>query len=165
IDLLREANAAMVRQIGAAVDRRARWDDQVRQSIEAWIAVAQSDLALTLSWIRDLPSLGADARHLQREWLQALIVLVRGLTDTPAPRAGRGAAPARPPGTARGRRRAAVPPAHDHDARRPARADRHHRRGRRRHRRHHRRGRPGHAGNARPARTSRAHVTPQVTYW
>ena len=95
IDLLREANAAMVRQIGAAVDRRARWDVQVRQSIEAWIAVAQSDLALTLSWIRDLPSLGADARHLQREWLEAFIVLVRELTDTPELRAAGVAPPSR----------------------------------------------------------------------
>ena len=95
IDLLREANAAMVRQIGAAVDRRAPWDAQVRQAIEAWIAVAQSDLALTLSWIRDLPSLGADARHLQREWLEAFIVLVRELTDTPELRAAGVAPPSR----------------------------------------------------------------------
>jgi AcrR family transcriptional regulator len=98
IDLLREANASMVRQIGAAVDRRARWDVQVRQAIEAWIAVAQSDLALTLSWIRDLPSLGADARHLQREWLEAFIVLVTELTDTPELRAagvGQGSPPSR----------------------------------------------------------------------
>ena len=95
IALLQEANAAMVRQIGAAVDRRARWDVQVRQSIEAWIAVAQSDLALTLSWIRDLPSLGADARHLQREWLEAFIVLVRELTDTPELRAAGVAPPSR----------------------------------------------------------------------
>ena len=87
IDLLREANAAMVRQIAAAVDRRAPWDVQVRQAIEAWIAAAQADLDLTLSWIRDLPSLGADARHLQRESLEAFIVLVRDLTDTPELRA------------------------------------------------------------------------------
>src|SRR2546430_132191 len=98
---------AMVRQIGAAVDRRARWDVQVRQAIEAWIAVAQSDLALTLSWIRDLPSLGADARHLQREWLEGFILLVPELTDSPErrrppPRRGRGPGspppPALPPG-------------------------------------------------------------------
>jgi AcrR family transcriptional regulator len=95
IDLLREANAAMIRQIGAAVDRRAPWDAQVRQAIEAWIAVAQADLALTLSWIRDLPSLGADARHLQREWLEAFIVLVRELTDTPELRAAGVAPPSR----------------------------------------------------------------------
>jgi len=78
IALLQEANAAMV-----------------RQAIEAWIAVAQSDLALTLSWIRDLPSLGADARHLQREWLEAFIVLVRELTDTPELRAAGVAPPSR----------------------------------------------------------------------
>ena len=85
--LLREANAVMVRQIAAAVDRRAPWDVQIRQAIEAWIAVAQSDLALTLSWIRDLPSLGADARHLQREWLEAFIVLIEDLAAGPELRA------------------------------------------------------------------------------
>jgi AcrR family transcriptional regulator len=47
IALLREANAAMVRQIAAAVDRRAPWDVQVRQAIETWIASAQADLDLT----------------------------------------------------------------------------------------------------------------------
>jgi AcrR family transcriptional regulator len=95
IALLREANAAMVRQIAAAVDPRAPWDTQVRQAIEAWIAVAQSDLALTLSWIRDLPSLGSDARHLQREWLEAFVVLIQDLTDTPELRAAGVAPPSR----------------------------------------------------------------------
>ena len=77
----------MVRQIAAAVDRRAPWDAQIRQAVEAWIAVAQSDLALTLSWIRDLPALGADARHLQREWLEAFIVLIEDLAAGPGLRA------------------------------------------------------------------------------
>jgi AcrR family transcriptional regulator len=95
VALLREANAAMVRQIAAAVDRRAPWDVQARQAIEAWIAAAQADLALTLSWIRDLPSLGADARHLQRESLEAFIVLIRDLTDTPELRAAGVAPPSR----------------------------------------------------------------------
>ena len=93
--LLREGNATMVRQIAAAVDQRAPWDVQARQAIEAWIAAAQADLALTLSWIRDLPSLGTDARHLQRESLEAFIVLVRDLTDTPELRAAGGAPPSR----------------------------------------------------------------------
>ena len=95
IALLQEANAAMVRQIAAAVDPRAPWDAQVRQAIEAWIAVAQSDLAITLSWIRDLPSLGSDARHLQREWLEAFVVLIQDLTDTPELRAAGVAPPPR----------------------------------------------------------------------
>jgi len=95
IALLQDANAGMVRQIAAAVDRHASWDVQVRQAIEAWIAVAQSDLPLTLSWIRDLPSLGSDARQLQREWLEAFVVLVKDLTDTPELRAAGVAPPSR----------------------------------------------------------------------
>jgi AcrR family transcriptional regulator len=82
IALLREANAAMVRQIAAAVDVHAPWDTQARQAIEAWIASAQSEPALTLSWIREVPLLGDDARQLQRESLEAFIVLIQTLTDT-----------------------------------------------------------------------------------
>ena len=82
IALLREANAEMVRQIAAAVDPRAPWDTQVRQAIEAWIACAQSQPTLTLSWIREVPALGEESRQLQREALEAFIVLVETLTDT-----------------------------------------------------------------------------------
>ena len=45
--------------------------------------MAQPGLALTLSWIRDLPSLGSDARHLQRERLEAFAALIQNLSDTP----------------------------------------------------------------------------------
>ena len=95
IALLQEANAALVRQIAATVDPGTRWDVQVRQAIEAWIAGAQSDQALTLSWIRDLPSLGSDARHLQREALEAFVVLIQNLSDTPELRAAGVAPPSR----------------------------------------------------------------------
>jgi AcrR family transcriptional regulator len=87
IALLQEDNAAMVRQITAAVDPGAPWDVQARQAIEAWIAGAQADLAVTLSWIRDLPSLGSAARHLQREELETFVVLIQNLCDTPELRA------------------------------------------------------------------------------
>lgn len=95
IALLQQANAALVRQIAAAVDPGAPWDAQVRQAIEAWIAEAQADLVLTLSWIRDLPSLGEDARHLQREALEAFVVLIQDLSDTPELRAAGVAPPSR----------------------------------------------------------------------
>jgi AcrR family transcriptional regulator len=95
IALLQEANRAMVRQIAAAVDRRAPRDVQARQAIEAWIAVAQSDLPLTLSWIRDLPSLGADARQLQRESQEAFIDLIEDLAGNPELRAAGIAPPPR----------------------------------------------------------------------
>ena len=85
--LLRAANAMMTRQIAAAVDPHAPWDVQVRQAIEAWIAESQHDLPLTLSWIRELPSLGEDGRHVQREWIDSFMVLIQGLASTPELRA------------------------------------------------------------------------------
>ncbi len=120
IALLQEANAEMVRQIAAAVDPRAPWDTQVRQAIEAWIACAQSQPTLTLSWIREVPALGDDV----------LAVAARG---------ARGLHRAHPDahrhrGAARRRHQATAPPVRHHAARRPARAHRHNRRGRRQHR-------------------------------
>jgi AcrR family transcriptional regulator len=82
VALLRDANARMIRQISAAVDPGAPWGDQVRQAIEAWIDAAESAPALTLSWIRDVPSLGAAARELQREGMEAFIVMIQSLCDT-----------------------------------------------------------------------------------
>jgi AcrR family transcriptional regulator len=87
VALLREANASIVRQIAAAVDRHAPWDIQVRHAIEAWIAASRAEPALTLSWIRDAPSLGDAARQLQRESMEAFIDLVHTLNDTPELRA------------------------------------------------------------------------------
>jgi len=87
IALLREANATTVRRIAAAVDPGAPWEAQVRQAIEAWIASMQAEPSLTLSWIREVPALGDDARQFQRESLEACLVLTQGLTDTAALRA------------------------------------------------------------------------------
>jgi AcrR family transcriptional regulator len=87
IALLRESNAAMIEQIATAVDPRAAWDAQVRQAIGAWIAASESEPAITLSWIREIPSLGDDARQLQRDFLEAFIVLIQTLSDNPELRA------------------------------------------------------------------------------
>ncbi|MEV1286531.1 helix-turn-helix domain-containing protein [Micromonospora sp. NPDC049679] len=82
VALLTDTNTAMVRQISAAVDPAAPWATQVRQAIEAWIASAESAPAITLSWIRDVPSLGAPARRLQRDVMEAFIVMIQTLCDT-----------------------------------------------------------------------------------
>jgi AcrR family transcriptional regulator len=83
IALLREANTELTRQIAAAVDPHAPWDTQVKQAIGAWIAGSQCDPPITLSWIRELPSLGQEARHLQRESVEAFVVLIQALASTP----------------------------------------------------------------------------------
>ncbi|MGW3995504.1 TetR/AcrR family transcriptional regulator [Amycolatopsis sp. NPDC004772] len=87
IALLAEANRSMIRQISEAVDPHAPWAVQVRQAIEAWIACAESEPAITLSWIRDVPALGAPARDLQRDAMEGFIAMTQRLTDTPEMRA------------------------------------------------------------------------------
>jgi AcrR family transcriptional regulator len=87
IALLADANRDMIRQISEAVDPAAPWAEQVRQAIEAWIACAESEPAITLSWIRDVPALGATSRDLQREAMEGFIAMTQRLTDTAEMRA------------------------------------------------------------------------------
>jgi AcrR family transcriptional regulator len=82
VALLTDANTAMVRQISAAVDPGSPWPDQVRQAVQAWIAAAESSPAITVSWIRDVPSLGATGRRLQRDMMEAFITMLRTLWGT-----------------------------------------------------------------------------------
>lgn len=82
IELLRANNAELVRQIAAAVDRAAPWTTQARQAIEAWIACAESQPAITVSWIREVPALGDAARQLQRDTMEAMIDMVQVLADS-----------------------------------------------------------------------------------
>ncbi len=80
--LLTDANADVIRRISAAVDRQAPPETQIAQAVSAWIEAAESRPALTLSWIRDSPALGAKARPLQRELQQAFVALLQELTGT-----------------------------------------------------------------------------------
>jgi AcrR family transcriptional regulator len=82
VALLTAANAEMIRYITAAVDPAASRETQVRQAVEAWIACAESEPAITLSWIRDVPSLGAAARRLQRDTMEAFVVMIQALCGT-----------------------------------------------------------------------------------
>jgi AcrR family transcriptional regulator len=82
VALLTDANTQMIKQISAAVDQTAPWTGQVRQAVEAWIASAESRPAITLSWIRDVPSLGAAARRLQRDTMEAFVTMIQTLCDT-----------------------------------------------------------------------------------
>lgn len=82
IALLTESNAEMIREISAAVDPSNPWATQVRQAIEAWIACVESEPAIMVSWIRDVPSLGEAARRLQRDTMEAFITMIQTLCDT-----------------------------------------------------------------------------------
>jgi AcrR family transcriptional regulator len=82
VALLTAANTAMVQEISAAVDQTVPWAVQVRQAIEAWIACAESEPAITLSWIRDVPALGSAARRLQREMMEGFVGMIQTLCAT-----------------------------------------------------------------------------------
>ncbi|MFI9380753.1 TetR/AcrR family transcriptional regulator [Kutzneria sp. NPDC052558] len=81
VALITEANDEMIRLIAAAVDPSAPWTAQVRQAVETWLACADTERAVTRSWIRDVPALGTLGRDLQRDLMEKFVTLVQALTD------------------------------------------------------------------------------------
>ncbi|MCX5042716.1 TetR/AcrR family transcriptional regulator [Aldersonia sp. NBC_00410] len=82
IALLADANATTIEQIGDAVDPDAPWRTQVRQAVQAWIDHTAATPTLTLSWIRDVPALGASARDLHWAAMESFVVMVQALSDS-----------------------------------------------------------------------------------
>ncbi|MCV7164095.1 TetR/AcrR family transcriptional regulator [Mycobacterium stomatepiae] len=69
--------------IAAAVDPETDWHRQIRQAVEAYVAHIEARPAITLSWIRELPSLGPVGRPVQRRGIQLLSDLLIDLSDSP----------------------------------------------------------------------------------
>src|SRR5580698_9188627 len=55
---------------------------QIRQAVEAYVGHIESRPELTLSWIRELPSLDAAARPFQRRGIQLLTSLLMNLSGS-----------------------------------------------------------------------------------
>ena len=83
LELLRADVEQLGARIAAAVDPESEWDRQIRQAVEAYVGHIESRQPVTLSWIRELPSLGAVARPVQRRGLQLLADLLIGLSASP----------------------------------------------------------------------------------
>ena len=83
LELLRADIEKLGESIAAAVDPEADWQRQIRQAVEAYVGYIESRPAITLSWIRELPSLGAVARPVQRRGLQLLSNLLIDLSASP----------------------------------------------------------------------------------
>ena len=81
IELLRTANEEMIAQIKSAVDPEAFWQDQIRQAIDAYVDSIESRPAVTLSWIRELPALGAAVRSVQRQGIVQLTEMLEVITS------------------------------------------------------------------------------------
>jgi AcrR family transcriptional regulator len=83
IELLRRNNEDLIANIQAAVDPEADWQQQIRQAAGAYVDHIGSRPAITLSWIREAPALGAVARPLHRLAMDALTDMLVDLTDSP----------------------------------------------------------------------------------
>ena len=83
IELLRSNNDALITRIRTAVDPEADWDLQARQAVDAYVDHIESRPAITLSWIREAPALGAVAAPLNRLAMSRLTDLLVDLSDSP----------------------------------------------------------------------------------
>jgi AcrR family transcriptional regulator len=83
IELLRRNNDDLIASIVSAVDPGADWQVQIRQAAEAYVNHIGSRPAITLSWIREAPALGAVAMPLHRHAMEALTDMLVDLTDSP----------------------------------------------------------------------------------
>jgi AcrR family transcriptional regulator len=82
VALVTEANDEMIRRIAGAVDPTQPWPVQVRAAVVEWLACSDAERAVTHSWIRDMPALGALGRQLQRDMLEKFVDMVQALTDS-----------------------------------------------------------------------------------
>jgi AcrR family transcriptional regulator len=83
IELLRKNNEILIASIRGRVDPAADWQEQIRQAAGAYVDHIESRPAITLSWIREAPALGAVARPLHRLAMEQLTDMLVDLTDSP----------------------------------------------------------------------------------
>ncbi|TGD89968.1 TetR/AcrR family transcriptional regulator [Mycolicibacterium sp. CH28] len=83
-ELLMANNDQLVNTIRDAVDPRAPWPQQVRQAVIAYVHSIEVQPALTLSWIRELPALGENARPTLRRGFGRLATMIVDLTSNEA---------------------------------------------------------------------------------
>ena len=83
IELLSTANQELMVRIGEAVDPEAPWQQQIKQAVDAFVDDMGSKPAITLSWIREVPALGAEMRDLQRQTWSALTDMMIFMSASP----------------------------------------------------------------------------------
>ena len=83
IELLRSNNESLIAYIVDNVDPEARWSEQIRCAVVAYVTHIDANRAVTLSWIREAPGLGAAARPLHRRAMEHLTTMVVDITGNP----------------------------------------------------------------------------------
>jgi AcrR family transcriptional regulator len=82
LELLHADVEKLGEDIRHAVDPDADWQTQIRRAVEAYVDHIESRPELTLSWIRELPSLDAAARPFQRRGMRLLTTLLVNLSES-----------------------------------------------------------------------------------
>ena len=82
LELLHADVENLAKEVRDAVDPDADWQAQIRQAVEAYVGHIEARPAITLSWIRELPSLDAAARPFQRRGIQLLTSLLVNLSGS-----------------------------------------------------------------------------------
>ena len=84
IELLTANNEDLVATLREAIDANAPWQEQVRQAVTAYVHTIEANPAMTLSWIRELPALGEDARPMLRRGFGRLAAALTELSAGPS---------------------------------------------------------------------------------
>jgi AcrR family transcriptional regulator len=82
LELLHADTEKLAEEIRAAVDPDADWHRQIRQAVDAYVGHIEARPAITLSRIRELPSLDTAARSSRRRGLQLLTSLLIDLSGS-----------------------------------------------------------------------------------
>ena len=83
LELLHADVENLAQEIRDAVNPDADWQAQIRQAVEAYVGHIEARPAITLSWIRELPSLDPAVRPFQRRGTQLLTSLLIALSGSP----------------------------------------------------------------------------------
>ena len=84
IELLNANNEDLAATLRDAIDPAAPWQEQVRQAVTAYVRTIEANPAVTLSWIRELPALGEDARPMLRRGFGRLAAALTELSAGPS---------------------------------------------------------------------------------
>ncbi|MFL6089712.1 MAG: TetR/AcrR family transcriptional regulator [Aeromicrobium sp.] len=76
VELLRTINETLAQRIADGVDPDASWRTQVRQAVDAYVDATSPERHLTLTWIRELPALGALGHDVQKAATDTMVDLV-----------------------------------------------------------------------------------------
>jgi AcrR family transcriptional regulator len=83
IELLRRNNEYLIARIRGAVNPDASWQQQIHEAVGAYVDHIESNPAITLSWIRELPAHSAAAQPLHRVVMQRLTDMLVELSSSP----------------------------------------------------------------------------------